>query len=175
MRVGAPALLAVCLAVAPARAEPVAVEVAGTWSGNTTEPADGWRAAILIPLAPTTPTTLQLAAIARFDDHGAPAEHGDAATRATSLGAGLRAGSTWSAPASAFRLGAFLEGTLGRTRAHHADAMSAQRDAHWMISAGLVGGTRMFQVVADFGWLVTDAGDGRIGPIASLGVQLALD
>jgi hypothetical protein len=162
---------------AAASAPTAELEVAGTWSGNTIKPKNGWRAALLVPLS-TAPLrnsvgTAGFSFIARFDDHGAPAEDGMAETNATSWGGGLRGTITWAF--SNVRFGVFGEGTVGRTRSRHADVSMAQRDSHWMLSGGFVGGTRTLQVVADFGWLVTDAGDGRIGPIASLGLHLALD
>lgn len=161
----------------PANAPTAEVEVAGTWSGNSIKPKNGWRAALLAPIT-TAPLrhsvgTVGLSFIARFDDHGAPEEDGMAETNATSWGGGLRATTTWAT--SNLRFGVFAEGTIGRTRSRHADVSTSQRDTHWMLSGGLVGGTRTLQVVADFGWLVTEAGDGRIGPIASLGLHVAFD
>jgi hypothetical protein len=159
----------------PLEAPTLAVEIAGTWSGNSVEPKNGWRAAILhtIATAQRPGNITYVSVIARYDNHGAPAESGVAETMATSWGGGLRATTTWGF--SSFRLGVFGEGTLGITRARYADEMTSQRDEHMMASGGIVAGTKSLQLVADFGWLVTDVGDGRIGPIASLGLNVALD
>ncbi|MBA3392932.1 MAG: hypothetical protein H0T89_09825 [Deltaproteobacteria bacterium] len=190
MRVGL-GLLAVALGSIDANAHPVEgtasstevdapalmLEAAGTWSGQTAEPKTGWRAALLAPvdsaaISSGPEAAVHVAFVARFDDHGAPAEPGTPELLARSWGAGLRAMTTWAS--SQFRFGVFAEGTVGRTRARNADEMTSRGAGHWMASAGLVGGTRTLQLVADFGWMVTDA-DHRIGPIASLGLHLAID
>jgi hypothetical protein len=164
-------------APAPVEGPVLAVEVAGTWSGKTTEPKNGWRAAILHSISTrrgSDPSNLtSISAIVRFDDHGAPAESGVAETIARSWGAGVRATTSWEI--SNLRLGVFAEGTVGFTRARQADEMQWQRDQHMMASGGIIAGTASVQLVGDFGWLVTKAGDGRIGPIASFGLNLVLD
>jgi len=153
----------------------LAVEIAGTWSGNSVEPKNGWRAAILYSIAtkPQPGYITSVSLIARYDDHGAPAEAGIPETIATSWGAGLRASTTW--VFSSFRLGVFGEGTVGLTHARQADEMMSLHDQHAMASGGIVMGTKSLQLVADFGWLFTDVGEGRIGPIASLGLHAVLD
>src|SRR5688572_6648366 len=81
----------------PLEAPTLAVEIAGTWSGNSIEPKNGWRAAILYSIAATRRpgNVTSVSVIGRYDNHGAPAESGIPETMATSWGGGLRAATTW--------------------------------------------------------------------------------
>jgi hypothetical protein len=167
-------------AMPPTRSPTLLVELAATLSGQTAGPKAGWRAAAIRPLigwsnvlSAERTATIALELVGRFDRHGAPDEWGSPELFADSWGGGLRLTTLSRGPIAA--LGVYVEATAGRTSARDAGSSMTQRDAHWLASCGVIGGVKSVRVIADFGWMVTDVGGDRIGPIASLGLNIPID
>lgn len=170
-------LVAMC---GSAAADPAAVELAGTLSGKTQDPETGVRAAVIKPVATSTTerhgnhASVSLGLLGRVDSHGAPAESGAMfETQAVSFGIGLRGALTATTPSVRFT--SCLDVTAGRTTAR-GDSGVWDSAGHTLVTVGFLLGPAKSHVsgLFDAGWMVTKVGDGRIGPIVSLGLNVTL-
>jgi hypothetical protein len=161
----------------PAHWSTFSLEAAGTFSGaKAPTPALGLRAAALkdLGVAQFRQLRVDLAVIGRLDRHGSGPDLYGPELHASSWGAGLRLSAGGAGKLA--RSTGFFELTTGRTAARTGD-VPMERGSHWMAGAGVLVGLSgsPVNVLWDFGWMVTDIGNGRIGPIMSLGLNIGLD